>query len=248
VTRATLHPITPQATAVRAALDADRARTRAWLHDTVLQTLEYVASGGYADEPDAAELIRAAAVAAAELRAFVDDDRPREGATLVERLRAAVAEEQLLARHEIRLVLGPVDGTVEGEEARELVAAVREALTNVRKHARASLALVTCEAVEGRATAGVHDDGAGFDPATVRRGTGLRESITGRLVRLGGSAVVDASPGAGTRIVLRVDTAALSARPALATGSLPAAPPDGPAGVVRRLAAALASPLPRRAA
>jgi signal transduction histidine kinase len=213
VSPATVHPIAPQAVAVQAAVEADRARTRAWLHDTVLQTLEYVAAGGYADAPDPAELIRAAAVAAAELRAYVEDEAPREGATLAERLRAAVADEQLLARHEIRLRLGPVDGSVEGEPARELVAAAREALTNARKHARAHTVTVVCEVAEGTATLTVEDDGRGFDPAAVRRGTGLRESIAGRLARLGGCAVVDARPGRGTSVRLRVDAPLAASAP-----------------------------------
>lgn len=206
--------ILPQATAVEAALEAERARTRAWLHDTVLQTLEYVAAGGYADEPDAAELARAAAVAAAELRGFVEGERPLEGATLPERLRAVVGAEQPLARHAVLLRFGLLDGSVEGEEARELAAATREALTNVRKHAHASEALVTCEVAAGTATVTVSDDGVGFDPGAVRRGAGLRESIVGRLERLGGTAVLDARPGAGTRLTLCVHGAAAT-RPGL---------------------------------
>src|SRR5690242_6104033 len=51
------------------AVDAERARTRAWLHDTLLQQLEYIAAGGYADEVDPRELMRVAAAAATELRA-----------------------------------------------------------------------------------------------------------------------------------------------------------------------------------
>jgi signal transduction histidine kinase len=190
--------------AVTEAVEAERARTRAWLHDTLLQTLEFLASGGYADRPDAGSLMRIAAGAAGDLRAYVEDAAPEAAGSLVERLHGVVADEQLLAGHEIRLVFGDVDGSVDGEEAAELVAAVREALTNVRKHAQAAEAVVVCHVSEGHATVVVEDDGIGFNPHAVRRGAGLRHSIVGRLGRYGGSATIDSDPGRGTRITLRM--------------------------------------------
>jgi len=191
------------AAAVAEALDTERARTRAWLHDTLLQQLEFIAAGGYADVPDAAELMRVAAGAATELRAYVQDSgRDGEG-SLVERLRSVIAEEQLKAAHEIRLVFGDIDGTVEGPEGTDIVAATREALTNVRKHARATQAVVSCHVVIGVATVMVRDDGIGFDPQTTKRGTGLRDSIVGRMARSGGVALIDSRPGEGTCITLK---------------------------------------------
>ena len=180
-------------------LDAERARVRAWLHDTLLQQLEYIAAGGYADDVDPRELMRVAAGAATELRAYVEGTPAGED-TLVERLRRIIEDEQALAPHEIRLVFGEVDGTVDGDE---IAAATREALTNVRKHARASQAIVTCHVTAGVATVVIHDDGIGFDPATTRRGAGLRESIFGRMARSGGTAAIESHPGEGTRITLK---------------------------------------------
>ena len=191
------------AAAVAEALDAERARTRAWLHDTLLQQLEFIAAGGYADVPDAADLMRVAAGAATELRAYVEDAGRDGGGSLVERLRSIIADEQLEAAHEIRLVFGEIDGTVEGPEGADLVAATREALTNVRKHARATQAVVSCHVVMGVATVVVRDDGIGFDPRTARRGSGLRESIVGRMARSGGVAIIDSKPGEGTCITLK---------------------------------------------
>jgi signal transduction histidine kinase len=197
---------TRQAVAVAEAVEAERARLRAWLHDTVLQQLEFLASGGYADAPDAVHLMAVAGDAATCLRAFVED--AAESGTLVERLRAVIADEQLCSTHEIRLVLGDLDGTVSGQESAELVAAVREALVNVRKHARATRATVVLHVLEGQATVTVRDDGTGFDPKRSRRGTGLRRSIIGRLALAGGSATVDSTPGGGTRLTLRLRTGA----------------------------------------
>ena len=190
--------------AVAEAVEAERARTRAWLHDTLLQQLEYLAAGGYTDVADARELMRVAAGAASDLRAYVDNDAPAGATTIVEALRRVIAEEQLQASHEIRLVFGDVDGTVDGPEGADIVAAMREALTNVRKHARADQAVVSCVVSAGVATVVVADDGIGFDLAGVcHRGTGLRESIVGRMARSGGTAVIASEPGAGTRVTLK---------------------------------------------
>lgn len=199
--------------AVRAAVDAERARVRAWLHDSVLQVLEYLASGGYVDEPDVRELQRIAGGAASELRSFVDGASLGNGAAreqLREQLHAVVAQARRRAGGplEIGLVFGTLDEGLAGEAAGELAAATAEALQNVRKHARATRALVTCDIAGGVATVGVSDDGIGFDPATVERGTGLRESVAGRVARVGGSVAIRSRPGHGTRVTLRVPTGA----------------------------------------
>jgi signal transduction histidine kinase len=194
--------------AVRAAVDAERARVRAWLHDSTLQVLEYLASGGYVDEPEARELQRIAGDAASELRAFVDgaslgDDRAVRG-RLCEQLRAVVTEARRGARHDVGLVFGALDETLAGEAASELAAAAAEALRNARKHARATRALVSCDVAGGVATVSVSDDGVGFDSARTPRGTGLRESVAGRVERLGGSVEIRSRPGHGTRVTLLV--------------------------------------------
>ena len=191
------------AAAVTEAVEAERALPRAWLHDTLLQQLEFIAAGGYADVADAGELMRVAAGAATELRAYVED-APRGGdGSLVERLRGVIADEQLRATHEIRLVFGDVDCTVDRADGADIVAATREALTNVHKHARATQAVVACHVVMGVATVVIAADGVGFDPATTPRGAGLRESIVGRMARSGGVALIDSHPGSGTRITLK---------------------------------------------
>ena len=95
------------------------------------------------------------------------------------------------------------DGTVDGAE---LADAAREALTNARKHARATQVVVSCHVSAGVGTVVVTDDGIGFDPASTARGTGLRESIVGRMERAGGSAEIESEVGAGTRVTLKVHT------------------------------------------
>jgi signal transduction histidine kinase len=197
---------------VHEAVEAERAETRAWLHDSVLQVLEYLASGGYADEPDARELARIAGDAATELRAYVEGEEPARAAAgegeLCARLVEVVEQERALAEHDIGLVFGSFERPVEGAAAEQLALAAREALRNARKHAGATRALVTADAVGGIATVIVSDDGAGFVVGSVRRGgAGLRESIVGRLARAGGRASVRSRPGHGTRVTLRLPLA-----------------------------------------
>ena len=81
--------------------------------------------------------------------------------------------------------------------------ATREALTNVRRHAGTSRASIRLGGDERRLTLDVADRGRGFSPdavPTTRRG--LRESVHGRLRRIGGTATVRSTVGAGTVVRL----------------------------------------------
>jgi signal transduction histidine kinase len=75
-----------------------------------------------------------------------------------------------------------------------------EALQNVTKYADASVATVRLMQANGTLTFEVTDDGRGFDPATVDRGTGL-QGIADRLAALGGDFTVRSTPGAGTTVI-----------------------------------------------
>ena len=123
---------------------------------------------------------------------------------LVDGLRSLAVAAREVSDTDVHVVVGPDDGSLEPTQAAVLVAAAREALTNVRKHARATRAVVYCEIAEGSAVVSVRDDGHGFDPRTQPRGTGLRESIEGRLARVGGSALIESAPGAGTHVSLQL--------------------------------------------
>lgn len=93
---------------------------------------------------------------------------------------------------------GPLDGGVPEQVAEHLLAVVREALSNIVRHARASRAGVTVEIEGDRLVLTVADDGAGL-PGECRR-SGLR-NLKERAERLGGSFSVESSPEAGTRLI-----------------------------------------------
>ena len=102
---------------------------------------------------------------------------PRGGeGTLVERLRGVIDDEQLLARHEIRLVFGEVDGTVEGPRRRaSSPPPARRSRTSASTPARARSSCPATSSWASR-TVVVQDDGVGFDPAQHRaRGRAARE-------------------------------------------------------------------------
>jgi signal transduction histidine kinase len=87
----------------------------------------------------------------------------------------------------------------------QLLQMTREALSNAARHGRASSATVSLSADARDVILAVADDGVGFDPGAVPTlgHLGLA-NMRDRATRLGGSAVVDSRPGAGTRIIVRL--------------------------------------------
>jgi signal transduction histidine kinase len=94
-----------------------------------------------------------------------------------------------------------------GRYAQEIEAAVYfcslEALNNVAKYARASVAEIHLAQENGALSFTVHDDGDGFDPGATGYGTGLH-GMADRLDAIGGSLSVASEPGAGTTVSGRV--------------------------------------------
>jgi signal transduction histidine kinase/phage shock protein PspC (stress-responsive transcriptional regulator) len=180
----------------------ERSEMAAHLHDSVLQTLTLVQR--HAESPARARML--ARRQERELRAWLFDERaPMDGRpdALLPALEAVVTEVE--DRHVVEVdlvVVGdcPLDRGLEG-----LVAAVREAASNAARHAGAEEVSVYVEVEPDRVTAYVRDRGRGFDLDAVEPGRlGVRESIIGRMARLGGRAEVHTAPGEGTEVVLEV--------------------------------------------
>ncbi|HEX5591099.1 MAG TPA: GAF domain-containing sensor histidine kinase [Candidatus Limnocylindrales bacterium] len=98
----------------------------------------------------------------------------------------------------------------------QLLRVVQEALTNVRKHAGASLVRVELRGDAGSPVVTVTDDGCGFDPARVgpslTGGFGMR-SMRERVELLGGTLEVHTAPGRGTRVVATLRPEVAHVRP-----------------------------------
>jgi signal transduction histidine kinase len=177
----------------------------AMVHDTALQALEYLACDGYGAELDADTIRKVASDAAIEMRGHLLRLGAPEPCELVSALEQVVSSVQRRGTVEIEMVT-ELDRSVYGAEAAALVGAVREALNNVQKHARASRVLVRCEASEAGARVVVSDDGVGVDLAHAVAGIGLRRSIVERMANNGGHASLASAPGRGTFVTLTTGT------------------------------------------
>jgi signal transduction histidine kinase len=176
----------------------ERAAVAAHLHDSVLQTLALIQR--HAEEPQAVS--RLARSQERELRAWLYDPKVvREGGTwagLVAGMVADVEADHALIVDPVVVGDAPVDEALAG-----LGAATREALVNAAKHSGATAADLYTEVTPDRVSVFVRDRGAGFEPAAVPPDRhGLRDSVSGRLTRLGGTAEVRSAPGEGTEVEL----------------------------------------------
>jgi two-component sensor histidine kinase len=181
---------------------------RGHLHDTALQILEYIAGDGFASGLSASQIAGIAGKAAHDLRRWTDSADEIAAGELLAQLEQVTAEARSLdARVELvpDAVSQPIDASLTSEQVEALVGAVREAVTNARKHAQASHVVVRVERGDDGATAvTVTDDGVGIDPELVENanGLGVRGSIVGRMKRVGGHASLQDAPGGGTLVTL----------------------------------------------
>jgi signal transduction histidine kinase len=141
----------------------------------------------------------------------LDPDRD-ELAALVARVRA-FASEMLPASGVAFTLDAPVDAatlatTVAAEPRRQAYLVVKEAISNVARHAQATSASISMRLAHGFIEAVVADDGRGFsvESAEASRafgGNGLR-NMKARAARCHGAVTLDSAPGRGTRIALRI--------------------------------------------
>ncbi|WP_246244125.1 sensor histidine kinase [Amycolatopsis pithecellobii] len=186
---------------------AEQARQHRALHDSVLQTLEILALPRQGDPArQLAELRGIARAEALEVRQVIESAQ-RESAEeaarpLGEKLTALAAE---MAREGLRaqLVMAELDEATLSE-VRQLAIrdAAREAMRNTLKHAGTDQVVVRVAEQAGGIAVVIRDHGTGFDEAHRPAGFGISESITARLAEAGGRALVESSPGSGTRVTL----------------------------------------------
>lgn len=130
-----------------------------------------------------------------------NDNLPQLADYLCQMADECFSESQVQLHKEVptRLPVVPI----RAEVRHDLTLAVKEALTNVLKHAGASAARLRLDWQPPELVVCVEDNGCGFDPATPSPGNGLGNQQA-RLKRIGGRAVLTSQPGAGTRLVFSV--------------------------------------------
>jgi two-component system sensor histidine kinase DegS len=205
------------------ALDEQRKRIAMDLHDGPVQTLTSVllrvelATASLRKQPDSApeELAQVRTMAReclAELRGFISDLGP---AAPLEEFELPTGARQCVSSLRSRwgitatLTLGEGLDEVGPEAGFNACRVLQEALTNVGKHADASVVTVSLGVVAGVLVLEVADDGRGFDLLVARKRSSERRRLglvgmAERARALSGDLRIDSVPGRGTRVRLRI--------------------------------------------
>jgi signal transduction histidine kinase len=186
------------------------------MHDGLAQVLGYVntkvqAAEAYLrrEKPEEAgaqlrELSSAARSAYSDVRESIVGLRTLPGP---QRPLTAVLEEYLRSWEEMSRVSTSlrIDSSVHLRPSQELqiVRIIQEALTNVRKHAKAAHATIEIRREDGKLVTVISDDGVGFSAAARARGEfpqfGL-STMRERAASIGGTLTIDSIPGSGTKV------------------------------------------------
>lgn len=203
----------------RLAVYEDRDRIARDLHDLVIQRLFAIGLGmqGTARMVERPEVAERLAGFVGDLDATIGEIRRtifslqapgEQTASLRATVLATCAEaaESLGFEPHLRME-GPLDLAVPRALHAQVVATLREALSNVARHSGANTVevVVRADTERSRLDLLVCDDGKGM-PSLPQHRSGLA-NITERAERLGGEVVIDTAPAKGTRIIWRVPLA-----------------------------------------
>lgn len=189
----------------RLAALAERERIGRDLHDLLGHTLSLVAlkselAGKLVDRDLVAarreidEVARVAREALGQVRRAVTGIRAAGLAAELASARLLLESDGIAFRYDLAdVALPPELETV-------FALSVREAITNIQRHARAGRAEVALAAEGDRAVLRIRDDGRGSAIVPGNGLSGMRE----RIEKLGGSLRIDSAPGKGTRIEARL--------------------------------------------
>jgi signal transduction histidine kinase len=190
---------------------ADRERIARDLHDVVIQRLfatgmELQSTVPHTTEPEVGKRINHAVDALDatihDIRRSIFELRTPLGVSLRTELRDTVeAAAGVLGFRPVLDTSGPVDSAVPDDIVPEILAVVREALSNVARHANARTVRVSVRAADGQIAVVVQDDGVGADASLARGGM---VNLGDRATDLGGTFEVNRSEGGGTVIDWRV--------------------------------------------
>jgi signal transduction histidine kinase len=203
---------------------AERERIGRDLHDGVIQGLYAVgltleeAAEIIPAEPDRAVSLVDSSIdsihrSIAEIREFIGGLRPSmAGASVATGIEALADGLRLTTPIDVEasVDLSPTElNRLPAQARHELLHIVREALSNIARHSRATRAVVLLAPSDDGLRLEVADNGVGFDPASVASGRhhGL-VNLRDRAASAGARLEIDSRPGEGTRLILHVPTAA----------------------------------------
>ncbi|HEY2459685.1 MAG TPA: sensor histidine kinase [Candidatus Acidoferrum sp.] len=205
------------------AIEAERSRISRDLHDGILQTLLSIEiqldvlrrSVSTAPENAAASLANLQQTVrneGAELRHMVTDLRPLrvQSADLIDLMRGFAERYRNEAAVALDLLITSVEIHAPDRVCREIFQIYREALNNIKKHAKASHVVVKLTQDDSRIVLVVDDNGEGFSFAGRFTGDELDRlrlgpiSIKERTRTVGGVLTVESNPGHGARLTIEI--------------------------------------------
>jgi signal transduction histidine kinase len=189
----------------------DRERIARDLHDVVIQRLfatgmQLQAIAPHTLRPEAAKRVSAAVddldATIRDIRRSIFELRAPAGVSLRTELGEAIdTAADALGFRPFLDVSGPVDSAVPDDIAPEILAVLREALSNTARHASASTVRVSVRAADSQLTVRVEDDGVGIDPSRARGGV---VNMGERAHDLGGTFEIGPGEIGGTVVVWQV--------------------------------------------
>lgn len=205
------------------AIEAERSRISRDLHDGILQTLLSiqiqldVLRRKLPDKPDEAAsglgaLEQTVRNESADLRRMLIDLRPQrvQSADLVELMHGFAERFRNESQLQLELLVDAADLQAPDEVCRELFQIYREALNNIKKHARATHVVVKLTQSDNRVSLVVDDNGEGFSFAGKFSADELDRlrlgpiSIKEHARTIGGVLTIESSPGHGARLMVEV--------------------------------------------
>jgi signal transduction histidine kinase len=205
------------------AIEAERSRISRDLHDGILQTLLSieiqldVLRRQVPTAPDQAaaglsNLQQTVRNEGADLRAFVTDLRPVrvQSADMVDLMRGFAERFRNESTLALDLLIDSAELRAPDRVCRELFQIYREALNNIKKHAKATHVVVKLSQDDSRLVLVVDDNGEGFSFAGRFTGDELDRlrlgpiSIKERTRTVGGVLTVESSPGHGARLTVEI--------------------------------------------
>jgi signal transduction histidine kinase len=162
---------------------------------TCLTDIKKIVTDAHADARDAIFSLRSSATSTPEFLSTLQ--------AIIERSRNIYGlDARLMVQDESHISMSTM-------AAIQLTRIIQEALTNVRKHAEASVVYIRLERSDDHLSITVEDNGQGFDPSELRKkdcgceGVGL-QIMRERADSLGGYLEIESYPGQGTRVITHV--------------------------------------------
>ena len=205
------------------AIEGERSRISRDLHDGILQTLlsieiqldvlrRRVAASPEQASASLANLQQTVRNESAELRRMVTDLRPLrvQSADLIDLMRGFAERYRNESPLALDLLIDSVELQAPDRVCREIFQIYREALNNIKKHAKASHVVVKLSQDDSRLVLVVDDNGEGFSFAGKFTGDELDRlrlgpiSIKERTRTVGGVLTVESNPGHGARLTIEV--------------------------------------------